>query len=185
MSPLSHNFRLRAHFGTAVIVQHAKLTSRPPGGGSKCGAIRHFRNQQPSLHPARLNRARLPFTTGISTTLFTCCTPLKHPNLDLLGVVHCFCTSVCLRLRYLVSFRDVRHPFLYCWFISLNSTCVVSTAFWTFPVARQVPVSLSSALLEHPPLRRTAGTVLGLSELVRMTSTSFSVNWTSGICAVF
>ena len=58
-----------------------------------------------------------------------------------------------LCLRYLVSFRDVRHlslshslydlnslrdlldgrhPFLYCWFISMNCTYVVSTAFWIF-----------------------------------------------------
>ena len=78
--------------------------------------------------------------------------------LDLLGGGHCLCTTGCrasprheLRLRYLVSFRDIRflslyhsvyclnslrdlldgrHPFLYCRFISLNCTCVVSTTFW-------------------------------------------------------
>ena len=77
---LNVSFRLLAHLGTAAIVQHARFTSRTctfraSGGGSKCGAIRHFRNQQPtSLHPARLNRARLPFTTGISTTSFSYCT---------------------------------------------------------------------------------------------------------------
>ena len=107
--------------------------------------------------------------------------------LDLLDVGHCLCTTSCrasprheLRLRYLVSFRDVRHlslshsvydlnslrdllddgrhPFLYCWFISLNCTCVVSTAFWIFPGARHLAVSLSAAQLECSPLRRTAGT---------------------------
>ena len=78
----------------------------------------------------------------------------------LLGVGHCFCTTVCrasprheLRLLYLVSFRDARHlylshsaydlnsprdlrdgrqSFLYSWFFSLNCTCLVSTAFWNF-----------------------------------------------------
>ena len=71
---------------------------------------------------------------------------------------HCLCTAGCrasprheLRLRHLVSFRDIRplslyhsvydlnclrdlldgrHLFLYCRFISLNCNCVVSTAFW-------------------------------------------------------
>ena len=66
-----------------------------------------------STSPARLNRVRLPFSTGTSTTSFSYCTALDHPNLDLLDVGHCPCTNVCrtsprheLRLRYLVSFRD-------------------------------------------------------------------------------
>ena len=69
--------------------------------------------QWASTSPARLNRVRLPFSTGTSTTSFSYCTALDHPNLDLLDVGHCLCTTVCrtsprheLRLRYLVSFRD-------------------------------------------------------------------------------
>ena len=38
------------------------------------------------MSPARLNRARLPFKTGISTISFSYCTALEHPSLDLLGV---------------------------------------------------------------------------------------------------
>ena len=106
-----------------------------------------------SMSSERLNRTRLPFTTGISTTSFSYCTALEHLNQssDLLDVGHCLCTTSSrasprheLRLRYLVSFRDVRHlslyhsvydhnsfrdllngrhPFLYCGFISLNCLC--------------------------------------------------------------
>ena len=48
------------------------------------------------------------------------CTALEHPNLDLLDVGHCLGTTSCrasprheLHLRYLVSFRDVRHLSLF------------------------------------------------------------------------
>ena len=115
-----------------------------------------------------LNRTHLPFATSISTTSSSHCTPLEHDNLDLLDVGHCLDTTSCrasprleLRLRYLVSFRDVRHLslshnvcyinslrdllFPSCWFISLNCTCVVSTAFWIFPGARHLAVTLSAA----------------------------------------
>ena len=106
--------------------------------------------------------------------------------LDLLDGGHCLCTTGCrasprheLRLRHLVSFRDIRplslyhsvydlnslrelldgrHPFLYCKFISLNNcTCVVSTTFLIFRVARHLAVTLSVAQLVCSPLCRIAG----------------------------
>ena len=77
---------------------------------------------------ARLNRTRLPFTQGMSTTSFSYCTALEHlDQSDLLDVGYCLCTTSCrasprheLRLRYL-SFRDVRHLFLYHSVYDLNS----------------------------------------------------------------
>ena len=61
-------------------------------------------------------------------------------------------------LNSLRDLLDGRHPFLYCRFISLNCTCVVSTAFWIFRVARHLAVTLSVAQLECSPLCRIAGT---------------------------
>ena len=107
------------------------------------------------LLPTCLNRARLPFTTGISTTSFSYCTALELPNLDLLSIGHCFSTTVCrasprheLRLWYVVSFRDVWHLSLYCMSISFNCTWVVSTAFWRCRLHRW----------SVHPLQRIAGT---------------------------
>ena len=164
-----------------------------------------------------LSRTHLPFATSIPTTSSSYYTVLEHPNLDLLDVGHCLGTTSCrasprheLHLRYLVSFRDVRHLSLfhnvyyqqssrsslwsYCWFISLNCTCVVSTAFGIFPGARHLAVTLSAAQLGCSPLRRMAGTwICSVSTVRCCTQTAGTcshghsdlVNWTSGICAVF
>ena len=126
-----------------------------------------------SRSSARLNRTHLPFvTTGhVHHFVLALHWSISISLLDLLGGGHCLCTAGCrasprheLRLRHLVSFRDIRplslyhsvydlnslrdlldgrHPFLYCRFISLNCTCVVSTAFWIFRVARHLAVTLS------------------------------------------
>ena len=60
---MSPSGSIQAHHGTAAIVQHAKFTSRTctfraPGGGSKCGAIRHFRNPQTHCCILRVGIAR-------------------------------------------------------------------------------------------------------------------------------
>ena len=105
-----------------------------------------------SRSSARLNRTHLPLiTTGhVHHFVLALHWSISINLLDLLGGGHCLCTTGCrasprheLRLRYLVSFRDIRplslyhsvynlnslrdlldgrHPFLYCRFISLNCT---------------------------------------------------------------
>ena len=137
------------------------------------------------------------------------------PILDLLGVGYRSCTTVCrasprheLRLRYLVSFRDVRHlslshsvydlnslrdlldvrhSFLYCSFSSLNCTCRLDSLL----ALSAAPLECSPDELPEPESESEASplfaVLLGLPELVRMiivTLTSFSVNCTSGIFAV-
>ena len=77
-----------------------------------------------------------------------------------------------LRLRYLVSCRDVRHG-TWQWRCRLHR--------WSVCHSNELPEPESQA----SPL---FAAMLGLPELVYMitvTSTSFTVNWTSGICAVF
>ena len=101
-------------------------------------------------------------------------------------------------LNSLRDLPDGRHPFLYYEFISLKCTCVVSTAFWISQVLGtwQRRCRLQSWSVHHSDeLQEPASeesllfaVVLGLPELVRMItvpSTSSSVNWTRGICAVF
>ena len=169
-----------------------------------------------SRSSASLNRTHLPFVTSGHVHHFVLALhwSISISLLDLLGGGHRLCTAGCRasprherRLQDLVSFRDIRplslyhsvcdlnslrdlldgrHPFLYCRCISLNCTCVVSTAFWrlhSWSVHHSVelpePESEASLLF---------AVGLGLPELVRLStvsSTSFSMNWTCSICAVF
>ena len=78
----------------------------------------------------RLNRTRLPFIATVRVHHFVLALhwSISISLLDLLGGGHCLCTTGCrasprheLRLRYLVSFRDVRHLSLYHSVYDLNS----------------------------------------------------------------
>ena len=102
-------------------------------------------------------------------------------------------------LNRLRDLPDVRHPFLYCSFFSLNCTCVVSTAYPDFPGClgpgngrchlHSWSVSHSDEMPEpESEASPLFAVMLGLPELVCMiivTSYTFSVNWTSGICLCF
>ena len=153
----------------------AKLRARHGQGTQHPRSCRCTGSVATSRSSARLNRTHLPFvTTGhVHHFVLALHWSISISLLDLLGGGHCLCTAGCraspLRLRHFVSFRDIRplslyhsvydlnslrdvldgrHPFLYCRCISLNCTCVVSTAFWIFRVAP----------LECSPLGRIAGT---------------------------
>ena len=111
----------------------------------------------------------------------------------------CPCITACMISTVFGIFLMVSIRFCIAGSSPLNCTYVVSTAFWIFRVARHLAVTLSVAQLECSPLCRIAGEPeseasllfavgLGLPELVRLStvsSTSFSMNWTCGICAVF
>ena len=179
------------------------LLSRMPSGSKDTlsTVIVHarFTSRTCTCHALRLAEDRSVVLSATFRNLRPCA---RHCScMDLLDVGHCSCTTVCrasprheLRLRNLVSFRDVRHLSLSHNVYELNSlrglldvcTSVVSTAFWFSPVlgtcqCRRRLYRWSIHHSDELPEPESEASPL-LPELVRMitvTSTSYSVNWTS------
>ena len=76
-------------------------------------------------HVACLNRARLPFAMGISTTSFSYCTSLEHPHLDLLSVGHCFSLTWFLPLCRDSDVDDLVDGLRLLSLMTLSSVCAV------------------------------------------------------------